>query len=174
MVLILVAEMVKSRYPRADARGYLPGRSPPDRCRPCGPDNPIPPEGPGPPSGSFTPNRDEQTVRYYGHDSNILRGKRQQDGSEEAPPCILELQRDEKIFRRNRARLIQKIYEADLLFCLKCKSLMRIKSSIEDLSVIRTILAHLGLRRKSKAAAGNPCTANPRIRRCRSPSPNTR
>jgi len=35
-------------------------------------------------------------------------------------PCILETKGDEKTFRRNWARLIQKIYETDPLICPKC------------------------------------------------------
>jgi len=94
---------------------------------------------------SHIPNRGEQMVRYYGHYSNVSRGKRQKEGSDDVIPCILEPQGDEKIFRRNWARLIQKIYEVDPLICPKCKGAMRIISSIEDPSVIRAILAHLGL-----------------------------
>ena len=41
--------------------------------------------------------------------------------------------------------MIQKIYEVDLLVCPKCKGSMRVISSIEDPSVIRAILAHLGI-----------------------------
>jgi hypothetical protein len=41
--------------------------------------------------------------------------------------------------------LIQKIYEADPLVCPKCQGAMRVISSIEDPSVIRAILNHLGL-----------------------------
>jgi len=94
---------------------------------------------------SHIPNRGEQMVRYYGHYSNVSRGKRQQDGSEEAIPCILEPEGDVKVFRRNWARLIQKIYEVDPLVCPKCKGAMRVISSIEDPSVIRDILKHLGI-----------------------------
>jgi len=94
---------------------------------------------------SHIPNRGEQMVRYYGHYSNVSRGKRQKEGSDETIPCILEPQGDEKIFRRNWARLIQKIYEVDPLICPKCKGAMRIVSSIEDPSVIRDILKHLGI-----------------------------
>ena len=43
------------------------------------------------------------------------------------------------------ARLIQKIYEVDPLVCPKCKGAMRVIGSIEDPSVIRAILEHLGL-----------------------------
>jgi hypothetical protein len=94
---------------------------------------------------SHIPNRGEQMVRYYGYYSNVSRGKRQKEGSDETIPCILEPQGDEKIFRRNWARLIQKIYEVDPLICPKCKGAMRIVSSIEDPSVIRDILKHLGI-----------------------------
>jgi hypothetical protein len=55
---------------------------------------------------SHIPNRGEQMVRYYGHYSNVSRGKRQKEGSDEAIPCILEPQGDSKTFRRNWARLI--------------------------------------------------------------------
>jgi hypothetical protein len=50
-----------------------------------------------------------------------------------------------KAFRKNWARLIQKIYEVDPLVCPKCKRSMRIISFIEDAQVIRDILTHLGL-----------------------------
>ena len=50
-----------------------------------------------------------------------------------------------KAFRKSWARLIQKIYEVDPLVCPKCKGTMRVISSIEDQSVIRSILEHLGL-----------------------------
>jgi ribosomal protein S27E len=95
---------------------------------------------------SHIPNRGEQMVRYYGWYSNVSRGKRQREDRDDLIPCILEPLGDEKIFRRNWARLIQKIYEADPLVCPKCKGAMRIISSIEDPSVIRAILDHLGIR----------------------------
>ena len=50
-----------------------------------------------------------------------------------------------KAFRKSWARLIQKIYEVDPLVCPKCQGAMRIISFIEDQSVIRDILNHLGL-----------------------------
>ena len=52
------------------------------------------------------PNKGEQMVRYYGHYSNVARGKRQKAGMDDAVPCILDAQGDEKTFRRNWARLI--------------------------------------------------------------------
>ena len=94
---------------------------------------------------SHIPNKGEQMVRYYGYYSNVSRGKRQKEGSDEAIPCILELQGNEKAFRKSWARLIQKIYEVDHLVCPKCKGIMRVIGSIEDPSVIRDILNHLGL-----------------------------
>ena len=50
-----------------------------------------------------------------------------------------------KAYRKNRARLIQKIYEIDPLTCPKCRGTMRIISFIEDQEVIKVILKHLGL-----------------------------
>ena len=95
---------------------------------------------------SHIPNRGEQMVRYYGYYSNVSRGKRQMEGNDDAVPSIIESQGDEKTFRRNWARLIQRIYEVNPLICPKCRGNMRIISSIEDPSVIRAILDHLGIR----------------------------
>ena len=60
-------------------------------------------------------------------------------------PDILERDEDSKTYRKNWAKLIQKIYELDPLTCPKCQGQMRILSSIEDQEVIKTILKHLGL-----------------------------
>ena len=94
---------------------------------------------------SHIPNKGEQTVRYYGRYSDVSRGKRQKTGDGDVIPCILEPEGDVKVLRRNWARLIQKIYAVDPLVCPKCKGAMRIISSIEDPSIIRAILEHLGL-----------------------------
>jgi hypothetical protein len=94
---------------------------------------------------SHIPNRGEQMVRYYGYYSNVSRGKRQKEGLDDAIPCILEPPGNEKAFRKSWVRLIQKIYEVDPLVCPKCQDAMRIISFIEDQSVIRDILNHLGL-----------------------------
>ena len=48
---------------------------------------------------SHIPNRGEKMVRYYGYYSNVSRGKRQKEGSDDFIPCILEPQGDEKTFR---------------------------------------------------------------------------
>ena len=50
-----------------------------------------------------------------------------------------------KKYRKNWARLIQKIYEADPLTCPKCQGRMKIISFIEDEEVIEKILKHLCL-----------------------------
>ncbi len=62
----------------------------------------------------------------YGYYRNVSRGKRQQEGLDDAIPCILEPQGNEKAFRKSWARPIQKIYEADPLVCPKCQGSMRI------------------------------------------------
>jgi hypothetical protein len=49
-------------------------------------------------------------------------------------------------FRKNWARLIQKIFEVDPLVCSHCQGRLRVVSFIEDPVVIRRILEHLGLR----------------------------
>jgi hypothetical protein len=105
---------------------------------------------------SHIPNRGEQMVRYYGWYSNVSRGKWQKEGNDDAVPSIIESQGDEKIFRRNWARLIQKIYEIDPLVCPKCQGAMRIISSIEDPSVIRDILKYGHWARPVQAAPENP------------------
>ena len=48
-------------------------------------------------------------------------------------------------YRKNWARLIQKIYELDPLTCPKCSGKMKVISVIEDEEVIKKILKHLGL-----------------------------
>jgi hypothetical protein len=79
------------------------------------------------------------------YDSNVARGKRQKEGKDDAVPCILEPQGNEKAYRKSWARLIQKIYEVDPLICPKCQGTMRVISAIDDRQVIRATLEHLGL-----------------------------
>jgi hypothetical protein len=55
-------------------------------------------------------------VRYYGYYSNVTRGKRRKRAEEDAVPYIIESDRSPVAYRKNWARLIQKITEAD---CLK-------------------------------------------------------
>ena len=73
---------------------------------------------------SHIPNRGEQMVRYYGYYSKVSRGKRQQEGIDDAIPWSAR-----SLSPRRRG----------------CQGAMRIISFIEDQSVIRDILNHLGL-----------------------------
>ncbi len=76
-------------------------------------------------------------VRYYGYYSNVSRGKRKKENSDELIPSILEPDGSTKEYRKNWARLIQKIYETDPLCCPKCSGKMKILSFIEDPEVTR-------------------------------------
>ncbi len=84
-------------------------------------------------------------ARYYGFYSNVARGKRKRADADDTIPCILESELTENDFRRNWARLIQKIYEVDPMVCSKCGNLMYVIAFIEVPDVIRKILKHLGL-----------------------------
>jgi len=94
---------------------------------------------------SHVPNKGEQMVRYYGYYSNVARGKRKKSDRDELIPSILQPDGTSKQYRKNWARLIQKIYEVDPLTCPKCKGRMRILAFIENNQVIKKILKHLGL-----------------------------
>ena len=60
-------------------------------------------------------------------------------------PALIDSDISKKKFRKNWARLIQKIYKVDPLICPKCQGNMRIISFIEDETVIKKILKHLNL-----------------------------
>jgi len=94
---------------------------------------------------SHVPNKGEQMVRYYEYYSNVSRGKRNKEDNDELIPSILEPDGSSEEYRRNWARLIQKIYEVDPLACPKCSGKMKVISVIEDEEVIKKILKHLGL-----------------------------
>ena len=102
------------------------------------------------------PNKGEQMVRYYGFYSNKSRGIRkkanhigttenQSPDSVDTATTIVESDLARKKFRKNWARLIQKIYFVDPLLCPKCGGGMRIISFIEDDATIQKILMHLDL-----------------------------
>lgn len=95
-------------------------------------------------------------MRYYGYYSNVLRGKRQKEGLDDAIPCIMETQVNKMAFRKNWVRLImnikltgvttfyeniklrlQTIYKVDPLVCPKYQGTMQIISFIEGPSLIR-------------------------------------
>jgi hypothetical protein len=91
------------------------------------------------------PNKGEQMVRYYGYYSNKSRGMRKKAGADDQLPALVESAVCSKAFRRNWARLIQKIYQIDPLLCPKCQGPMKVISFIEDDALIKKILIHLGL-----------------------------
>jgi hypothetical protein len=91
------------------------------------------------------PNKGEQLVRYYGYYSNKSRGMRKKIETDVEIPALVESDISRKAFRRNWARLIQKIYHTDPLLCPKCSGHMRILSIIEDLDIVKKILQHLNL-----------------------------
>ena len=84
-------------------------------------------------------------VRYYGYYSNKSRGLRKNSGKDSDVPALIDSDLSLKEFRRNWARLIQKVYEVDPLIRPKCRGEMKVISVIEDQAVIRKILKHLGL-----------------------------
>ena len=95
-------------------------------------------------------------VRYYGYYSNKSRGMRKNEGQDDAVPSLIESDppataRHERAgvspsaFRKNWARLIQKIYNVNPLICAKCQGRMKVIISIEEPDVIQKILKHLGL-----------------------------
>ncbi len=95
----------------------------------------------------------EQMVRYYGYYSNKSSGQRKniEDDSinnkdnSDCVPFMLESDLSKKAFRKNWARLIQKVYQVDPLKCPKCSGKMHIISFIEDEATIKKILVHLKL-----------------------------
>lgn len=91
------------------------------------------------------PNKGEQLVRYYGFYSNKSRGMRKKEDEDNKVPAQVETDISKKRFRKNWARLIQKIYHVDPLRCTKCNGHMRIISFIEDEAIIKKILKHLNL-----------------------------
>jgi len=94
------------------------------------------------------PGKGEQMVRYYGYYSNKSRGMRKKENNDDnvkSELVTVESDISRKKFRKNWARLIQKIYNVDPLLCPKCGSEMRIISFIEDDATIKKILMHLDL-----------------------------
>ena len=91
------------------------------------------------------PNKGEQMVRCYGFYSNKSRGLRKKAGTDDQVPALIESDITPQAFRKNWARLIQKIYHVDPLLCPKCMGSMKIISFIEDSEIIKKILKHLDL-----------------------------
>jgi len=84
-------------------------------------------------------------VRYYGFYSNKSRGLRKKAGTDDEVQALIESEAAPKEFRKNWARLIQKIYNIDPLLCPRCFGTMRIISFIEEEQLVKKILKHLGL-----------------------------
>ncbi|MBN1850573.1 MAG: hypothetical protein JW932_18535 [Deltaproteobacteria bacterium] len=84
-------------------------------------------------------------VKYYGYYSNVGLGKKKIQDEDELILSILEFDVSSKEYRKNWARLIQKIYEVDPLTCPKCSGAMKVISVIENEAIIKKILKHLGL-----------------------------
>ena len=55
------------------------------------------------------PNKNEQMVRYYGYYSNKSSGLRKKAGTDDQVPALIDSDVSRKTFRKNWARLIQKI-----------------------------------------------------------------
>jgi hypothetical protein len=60
-------------------------------------------------------------------------------------PSFKENALSRKAFRKNWARLIQKVYHSDPLICPKCKGETKIIAFIEEEAIIQKILKHLNL-----------------------------
>ena len=102
-------------------------------------------------------------LRYFGHYSNVSRGKRRKgssvvlaasgasSGSEAGEPTLAERQ----AARRAWARLIKRVYEVDPLVCAKCGGAMKVIAVILDPKVIRKILEHIE-RRDEGGSRGPP------------------
>jgi hypothetical protein len=84
-------------------------------------------------------------IRYYGYYSNKSQGMRKKTGMDDQVPALVESAVSSLAFRRNWARLIHKIYQIDPLLCPKCQGPMKVISFIEDNTLIKKILIHLGL-----------------------------
>jgi len=110
---------------------------------------------------THVPNKGEQMVRYYGFYSNKSRGLRKKAGTDDEVPALIDSDISRKAFRKNWARLIQKIYHVNPLLCPKCLGSMRIISLIDDSEIIKKILKHLDLwdvKRKPPPRANGPPT----------------
>jgi len=56
-------------------------------------------------------------VRYYGYYSNVSRRRRQKQNQDGLIPYIIVPEESPKEYRKNWAKLIQKVYEVEPLTC---------------------------------------------------------
>jgi hypothetical protein len=85
-------------------------------------------------------NKGEQMVRYYGFYSNKSRGLRKKAGTDDQVPVLIDSDISRKAFRKNWARLIQKIYNIDPSLCLKYLKPIKIIFFIEDEQLVKKML----------------------------------
>ena len=106
-------------------------------------------------------------IRYYGFYSNKSRGLRKKlvldsdrgAGTDDHLPALIDSDMSRKAFRKNWARLVQKIYHVDPLLCPKCLGSMRIIAFIDDQQIVKKILQHLDLwhvKRKPPPRSNDP------------------
>ena len=92
---------------------------------------------------SHIPDRGGQTVRYYGHYSNVTRGRLKKEEGE--PEFHIIEDESPGSLNKSWARLVQKIYEVDPLICPKYGAEMRIIAPVEDYKIVKKILDWLGI-----------------------------
>jgi hypothetical protein len=103
------------------------------------------------------PDRFEHLVRYAGWYSSRSRGKRGRMTIAPTEVATREVDlREAARVRSTWARLIHKVYEVDPLEYPKCKGPMRVIAFIDNKTVIREILTHLGLWVPQIAAGKGP------------------
>ena len=91
------------------------------------------------------PDRFEHLVRYVGWYSTRCRGERARKA---VPAAAVQAPEDGEVVAARAtsawARLIHKVYEVDPLACPKCGTQMHVIALIDDATIIRRILEHLG------------------------------
>jgi len=91
------------------------------------------------------PDRFEHLVRYVGWYSTRCRGER---ARKVVPAAVVQAPDGAQVVAARAksawARLIHKVYEVDPLACPKCGAPMHVIALIDDATVIRRILEHLG------------------------------
>ena len=84
-------------------------------------------------------------VIFTGNNQNTTGFLRKKAGTDNLAPALIDSDISRKVFRKNWARLIQKVYNIDPLLCAKCSGSMKIISLIDDAEIIKKILKHLDL-----------------------------
>jgi len=95
--------------------------------------------------GSNVPERGQHSVGYYAAYANSTRGRERNREADDWVPTVLERDLCSRETKQNWSRLIRKVYETDPMVCPRREHAMRVIASIENPTVIRRILEHLGL-----------------------------